>query len=268
MARLSRRERAKRRREFAYGSLILILIAMIATFLFYQFTHRSEGFDPETFCPFTGPKGHYVLLVDKTDPMTFTQKTALETLLKDLVERKIPEGYLISVFVMGEDYKEASKPLVEICNPGKGDGKSELTANIKQLKRQYNKKFITPLMQQMQAMVSSQSAKYSPIFEMLQMVSLQSFQRFPMEGERHLLLVSDLLHNTPELSLYKKLPSVEDFESSDYARRTFIELKNVQVDLYLLFNSPQFQTDSLMDFWEAYFEKTGANISSITPMPG
>jgi predicted nuclease of restriction endonuclease-like RecB superfamily len=169
---------------------------------------------------------------------------------------------------MGEDYKEASKPLVEICNPGKGDGKSELTANIKQLKRQYHKKFITPLMQQMQAMVSSQSAKYSPIFEMLQMVSLQSFQRFPMEGERHLLLVSDLLHNTPELSLYKKLPSVEDFESSDYARRTFIELKNVQVDLYLLFNSPQFQTDSLMDFWEAYFEKTGANISSITPMPG
>ena len=268
MPRLSRRERAKRRREFAYGSLILILIAMIETFLFYQFTHRSEGFDPETLCPVTGPKGHYVLLVDKTDPMTFTQKTALETLLKDLVERKIPEGYLISVFVMGEDYKEASKPLVEICNPGKGDGKSELTANIKQLKRQYNKKFITPLMQQMQAMVSSQSAKYSPIFEMLQMVSLQSFQRFPMEGERHLLLVSDLLHNTPELSLYKKLPSVEDFESSDYARRTFIELKNVQVDLYLLFNSPQFQTDSLMDFWEAYFEKTGANISSITPMPG
>jgi hypothetical protein len=268
MARLSRRERAKRRREFTYGTLILILIAMIASFLLYQFTHRSEGFDPETLCPVTGPKGHYVLLVDKTDPMTFTQKTALETLLKELVERKIPEGYLISVFVMGEDYKEASKPLVEICNPGKGNGKSELTTNLKQLKRQYNKKFITPLMQQMQAMVSNQSAKYSPIFEMLQMVSLQSFQRFPMDGERHLLIVSDLLHNTPELSLYKKLPSVEDFESSDYARRTFIELKDVKVDLYLLFNSPQFQTDSWMDFWEAYFEKTGATITSVTPMPG
>ncbi len=268
MARLSRRERAKRRRELIYGSLILVFIAMIASFLLYQFTHRSEGFDPETLCPETGPKGHYVLLVDKTDPMTFTQKTAMETLLKELVERKIPEGYLISVFVMGEDYRQTSKPLVEICNPGKGDGKSELTANLKQLKRQYNKKFINPLMQQMQSMVSTQSAKYSPIFEMLQMVSLQSFQRFPMQGERHLLLVSDLLHNTPELSLYKKLPNLEDFEASDYARRTFIDLKEVQVDLYLLFNSPQYQTDSLMEFWGAYFEKTGAKINSVTPMPG
>ena len=200
--------------------------------------------------------------------MTFTQKTAMETLLKELVERKIPEGYLISVFVMGEDYRQTSKPLVEICNPGKGDGKSELTANLKQLKRQYNKKFINPLMQQMQSMVSTQAAKYSPIFEMLQMVSLQSFQRFPMQGERHLLIVSDLLHNTPELSLYKKLPNLEDFEASDYARRTFIDLKDVQVDLYLLFNSPQYQTDSLMEFWEAYFEKTGAKINAVTPMPG
>jgi hypothetical protein len=62
-----------------------------------------------------------------------------------LVERKIPEGYLISVFVMGEDYKEASKPLVEICNPGKGDGKSELTANLRATQAPIQQKIHQPL---------------------------------------------------------------------------------------------------------------------------
>ena len=268
MARLSRRARAQKRREIILGVLILAVIAVIASVVTYQFTHRSAGFDPETLCPLTGPKGHYALLVDKTDPLSFTQRTALETLLQDLVERKIPEGYLVSVFVMGEDYKANAKPLVEICNPGTGEGKSELTANLKQLKRQYNKKFITPLMQQMQSMVSDQSGKYSPIFEMVQMVSLASFQRHPIEGERRLLIISDLLHNTPELSLYKKVPNIDDFLASDYGRRTYVNLKDVQIDLYLLFNTPQFQTEELTEFWQSFFTKTGATIASITPMPG
>jgi hypothetical protein len=268
MAKLSRRAKAQRRREILLGVSILALIAMIAAVVAYQFLHRSAGYDPETLCPLSGPKGHYALLVDKTDPLSFTQRTALETLLKDLVERKIPEGYLVSVFVLGEDYKLNAKPLVEICNPGTGQDKSELTANLKQLKRQYNKKFITPLMQQMQSMVSDQSGKYSPIFEMIQMVSLESFQRHPIEGERRLLIVSDLLHNTPELSLYKKVPILEDFLLSDYGRRTYVNLTNVQIDLYLLLNTPQYQSDELMQFWQGFFEKTGATIASTNSMPG
>ena len=123
-------------------------------------------------------------------------------------------------------------------------------------------------MQQMQSMVSDQSGKYSPIFEMVQMVSLASFQRHPIEGERRLLIISDLLHNTPELSLYKKVPNIEDFLASDYGRRTYVNLKDVQIDLYLLFNTPQFQTEELTEFWQSFFAKTGATIASITPMPG
>jgi hypothetical protein len=268
MARLSRRAQAQRRREIAIGLAILLVIGVIVSVVTYQFTHRSAGFDPDTLCPLAGPKGHYALLVDKTDPLTFTQRTALETLLGDLVERKIPEGYLVSVFVMGEDYKANAKPLVEICNPGTGEDKSELTANLKQLKRQYNKKFITPLMQQMQSMVSDQSGKYSPIFEMIQMVSLASFQRHAVKGEKRLLIISDLLHNTPELSLYRKVPNIEDFLSSDYGKRTYVNLQDVQIELYLLFNTPQYQSEELTEFWQSFFAKTGAIIASITPMPG
>ena len=243
---------------------MLVIVGLVG----YQLTHRSDGYDPETLCPLSGPKGHYVLLVDKTDPLSFTQKTALQTLFTDFVEHKVPQGNLISVFVVGEDYTLNAKPLVEICNPGTGEDKSELTANLKQLKRQYSKKFLNPLGEQFQAMTSDKSAKFSPILEMLQMVNLESYQRHPMDGERHLLIVSDMLHNTPGLSLYKNIPSIEDFQASNYGRKSYLELKGVDVELYLLVNSPQYQGDELMGFWRTYFESIGAKISKVVPMPG
>ena len=268
MARLSRRAKKQQNREIVFGLLIILTVAVIVALVGYQLTHRSDGYDPETLCPLSGPKGHYVLLVDKTDPLSFTQKTELQTLFADFVEHKVPQGNLVSVFVVGEDYTQNSKPLVEICNPGTGEDKSELTANLKQLRRQYSKKFITPLSQQFQSMISDKSSKYSPILEMLQMVNLESYKRHPIDGERHLLIVSDMLHNTPGLSLYKKIPSVEEFQTSTYGRKSYLELKEVDVELYLLINSPQYQGDELMEFWHSYFESVGAKISRIVPMPG
>jgi hypothetical protein len=268
MARLSRRAKKQQQREIVFGLLIIAAVLVIVGLVGYQLTHRSDGYDPETLCPLSGPKGHYVLLVDKTDPLSFTQKTALQTLFTDFVEHKVPQGNLISVFVVGEDYTLNAKPLVEICNPGTGEDKSELTANLKQLKRQYSKKFLNPLGEQFQAMTSDKSAKFSPILEMLQMVNLESYQRHPMDGERHLLIVSDMLHNTPGLSLYKNIPSIEDFQASNYGRKSYLELKGVDVELYLLVNSPQYQGDELMGFWRTYFESIGAKISKVVPMPG
>ena len=100
------------------------------------------------------------------------------------------------------------------------------------------------------------------------MVNLESYQRHPMDGERHLLIVSDMLHNTPGLSLYKNIPSIEDFQASNYGRKSYLELKGVDVELYLLVNSPQYQGDELMGFWHTYFESIGAKISKVVPMPG
>ena len=126
MARLSRRAKKQQRREIVFGLLIILTVVIIVSLVGYQLTHRSDGYDPETLCPLSGPKGHYVLLVDKTDPLSFTQKTALQTLFADFVEHKVPQGNLVSVFVVGEDYTLNSKPLVEICNPGTGEDKSEI----------------------------------------------------------------------------------------------------------------------------------------------
>ncbi|AJG25005.1 hypothetical protein RR42_s3429 [Cupriavidus basilensis] len=229
---------------------------------------RPKGLNPETMCPADGPVGHYVLLVDKTDPLNFTQKQAFSVILQELVEKRIPEGYLLSVFVLSEDFKETAAPLVELCNPGDGSGKSELTANQKRLKAQYRLKFIEPVLKQSESLVSTQPAKWSPIFEMLQLVGINAYHKYDVKGERRLIIMSDMLHNTPQFTMYKGPVDYAAFAASDYGKKAQLELSDVEVELHYLMNSPQLQTKRNLKFWEDYFAKAGARIVAVRPLEG
>lgn len=256
-------------KEILLGSIaIVVTLAVVIGVASYLFT-RPPPIDQASMCPAKGPLGHYVLLVDKTDPMNFVQKEAFTVTLRELVERRIPEGYLLSVFVLGEDFKENAKPLVELCNPGTGENKSELTENVRRLKRQYQERFLEPLLQQSEALLSHQPAKASPIFEMLQLVGINAFRKHDVKGERRLIVMSDMLHNTPsQFSMYKGVMDYRTFAESTYGKRIQLELRNVDVELHLLMNSPQLQTLRLTKFWEDYFNKAGARIVAVRPLEG
>lgn len=265
-----RRAKTKCRNEIIFGSLIIFLIILIMACVAYFVMTQEDEIDKMTLCPANGPKGHYVLLVDKTDPLTFLQKEAFEVTLKELVERKIPEGYLLSVFALGEDFKENAKPLVELCNPGRGDNKSEMNTNPKKLERQYQENFLKPLLKQSEQLLGKQSAETSPIFEMLQLVSINAFRTHDIKGERRLILMSDMLHNTPQFSMYKdkNLVDYAVFATSDYGRKTQLNLPEVEIELHYLMNTPQFQTKRNLKFWEDYFNKAGARIVIVNVLEG
>lgn len=265
-----RGRRAKRRdtQYIIYGVFFLVVaIVVAATAGLFVFTRESEP-DKVTLCPSKGPKGHYVLLVDKTDPMSFTQKQAFSVLLKEVVKKRLPQDYLLSVFVLGEDFKATAEPLVELCNPGSGENSSALTSNVDWIRRDYEEKFIKPLMQQAEALQGSQPAKASPIFEMLQLVAINGFKRSDVKGERRLLLVSDMLHNNSAFSMYRGIPTYSSFAETDYALRTRTDLQGVEVELYYLINTPQLQTRRNQKFWEEYFDKSGARLVEVFPLGG
>lgn len=272
MAQVSRHAKRQQKKqlksEIFWGSAALITAVGIAAAACYFLLNRPAGLDPETLCPARGPRGHYVLLVDMTDPLSFTQKLAFEVLLRDIVEKQTPAGYLLSVFAMGEDFRENAEPLVEICNPGTGEDKSEWTANLKQLRRLYNERFRDVLLNQALALQASQPAKASPIFEMLQMVAVNAFRRHDVEGERHLIVVSDMLHNTSLFSMYKGIVDYPVFAGSGYARKVQLDLSGVDVEIHYLINSPELQTRRNLKFWEDYFTGAGARIVAVRPLEG
>jgi len=268
MARASRRQAERARRDVLLGTLAFVAaLAIAGGAAFAYFSRPSDALDAQ-LCPAGGPKGHYVLLVDKTDPLTFTQKEAFQVRLRELVEKRTPAGYLLSVFVLGESFRENAKPLVELCNPGSGTDRSALTANLVHLRRQYDERFIAPLMNESDALQSTTPSKTSPIFEMLQLVGINAFQSHDVKGERRLIVMSDMLHNTPQYSMYRGSPDFAAFARTDYGLKTQAQLPGVEVELDVLMNTPALQTRRNLKFWEDWFGKAGARIVLVDPLEG
>ena len=268
MATLGKRAKKRRRDEIVLvGAISLIILAVIAGVAYHYIT-RPKGLNSETLCPVDGPQGHYVLLIDKTDPLNFTQKQAFSIILKELIEKRVPEGYLVSVFALGEDFKENATPLVELCNPGDGSNKSEFDANPKKLNALYHLKFADPIVKLSESLVATQPAKWSPIFEMLQLVGINGYRKQDVRGERRLIVMSDMLQNMPKFTMYQGSVDYADFAVSDYGKKSQPELTDVSVELHYLMNSPQVQTKRNLKFWEEYFSKAGARIVAVRPLEG
>ena len=264
----SRAARKRHSKNLAIGIAALVFFLSTLAGVAYYLLTREPGLDRQTLCPKGGPIAHTVLLVDKTDPLNFSQKQAFLRLLEELVDRRIAPGELVSVFVLGEDFRDGAKPLVEICNPGSGEGKSALTSNITKLNAQYRERFREPLLKQADALISTRPAKSSPIIEMLQLVSINGFRKHAVKGTRRLIIVSDMLHNTPQYSMYQGIPHFDAYASTEYARKMRMELGGVQVELHHVLNYPKLQTPRQLEFWEAFFSRSGARIISVRPMEG
>ena len=267
MGKRGRRAKQRRTMELLFGTLAFLAVAAIIGGVAYYLNTRPKELTPN-MCPADGPIAHYVLLVDKTDPLNFTQKQAFSVLLSELVEKRVPESALLSVFVLGEDFKDNAEPIVELCNPGNGSGKSELTSNLKRLRKQYEERFVGPLLRQSDTLLAAQSSKFSPIFEMLQLVGINAFRKHDVKGERRLIVISDMLQNTPQFSMYKGDADFRGFAESNYAKKTQLELRDVEVELHYLMNTPQLQTKRNLKFWEDYFSKTGGRIVAVRPLEG
>ncbi len=251
--------------------IILVVIALSAATLYSLMT--KESLNSETLCPTTGPKGHYVILIDNTSPFPYTQKASLSQGLKNIVRNELPEGYLLSVFLLGEDVTKNDKPLFERCSPGQWGNKSQLTSNKKFVERDFYEKFSKPLDEVVKKISLEEHSKKSPVFEMLQLVGINGFEHSDVIGEKKLIIYSDMLANTQEFSMYKEhIPSYENFSKVPYAQRALAPgLKDVSVSLNLISDQQQSgksQKTRLISFWEKYFDASGASIESVQFLEG
>lgn len=266
--RQSKAARNRQIKDVAFGVLALLFFAIaVAGAVFYAIS-RESSLDRTTLCPGSGPTGHIVLLVDKTDPLNFTQKQAFLRLLEDLVDRRVSAGQLVSVYVLGENYRDAAVPVVEVCNPGRGEGKSELTANMRKLKAQFDERFREPLLKQADILIASTPTQTSPILETVQLIAINGFRKHAVNGPRRLIIVSDMMHNTAPYSMYQGVYDYPLFKSSDYGRKMQTELAGVEVELHYVLHSPKLQTRRQLKFWEDYFSSSGARVVAVKAMEG
>lgn len=267
MRRKSKLAQQRARTHILLGIGFIISLAIVISGVIWWMGQRPQPLDPLTLCPSKGPLGHQVLLVDRTDPFNQAQKAAFDNLTKDIVEQ-LPVGYMLSVFVLGDDFKVETKPLIELCNPGTGEDKSQLTQNTKALKNQYLNSFIQPLERVTTDLLTANPAKESPIIEMLQLVYLNSIQAHKTEGPVSLYILSDLMQFSPALDMYKTTPNFEKYNSTYTAKKLWVDFKGVDIHVVLLNNNIKNQSSSFMEFWNAYFKQANAKSVEISSLPG
>lgn len=270
MAKLGRYARKQRNTTIAWIVSVSLVIVVAIGAAIYMWFNTEPGLNRVTLCPADGPKGHFVLLVDKTDPLNFTQKQAFSVTLRDVIEKRTPPGYLLSVFVLGENFMANAEPLLELCNPGTGADKSAMTANLQKLRKQYEQKFVEPMLKQSEMLLSTTPAKTSPIFEMVQLVGINAFRKHDVKGERRLIILSDMLHNTSQFSMFRN-PAEYDYTSfaaTAYGKKMQVDLGGTDVELLYLLHSPQLQTRRNLNFWESYFKKSDARVVAVQTLEG
>lgn len=246
-------------------SLIFIIIAPLVAGYLYLSQSKT---DKNTLCPDSGPTGHIVVLIDNTDPYSFIQHEAFTNSLKVLAKETVKKGELLSIYNLNESFEKNAKPIFEKCNPGTPKEESELTSNLKKVETRFNQNFYEPIQSIALSLTSKVPSTQSPIFEMLQLASINSFQKQKTNGEKTLIIFSDMLHNTDEFSMFKPIPEFDEFLKTAYGQRTQTDFQNINVHINYLMNYPKLQTRKQLHFWEKYFEKMGGKITKVTPMEG
>lgn len=251
--------------------LILLVIAVVLAvgFAFWRVTSDRKALDDTTLCP-PDPVSLTVLLVDVTDPMTIPQRQDFMNQLAKL-KNSIPRyGKLVVVKV---DSTEANllAPVIVRCNPGTAADVSDLTGNPAALQRRWQTEFEEPLQTAFEQLAQTSGADRSPILESIQSVALTELQRPGMESKpRRLVLVSDLLQHTKDISLYRSVPDAAQLLRSTAFRRVRTDLRGIDVELWMLERGDAAATQprALADLWDQMLSEQGANVVRVYNVSG
>ena len=264
--------------------IVLLLVAVGAGIFWFKHT-QPEPLDAVTNCPRIDgkihPTGILTILVDETDPLTELQEETFRIKLNNLIS-SVPDGTMVSIYAMKAESNDKHGSLINLCKPADGSKASELTENKKLMKQRYVKNFLRPMNKVLSSLLKvEQPSKESLLMEQLQFVA-NNFDRWQTDGEKQLVIFSDMLQNkNPKssgknkkgkatdkaFSMYSQnYPTYKEFSKTMYARQLKLSIPDVQVELYYFINNPQFQNNKNVKFWEEYFAAAGAQVVKVEPI--
>ncbi|MGO4173683.1 hypothetical protein [Bosea sp. TAF32] len=191
-------------------AIVASLLAGVALVGFFAAPSLLRGppRDQETLCPKTGPVGHTLILVDKTDPWSEVQAGRLKKLVKQIGD-ELPAERMLSIYVFNDVFEPGFPALISLCNPGKTA--SELIGNPRREYVKWVEKFGRPLDDALTVLTQPAKGNQSPIVEAIGDVVSRRENRVP-NGDRSLVLVSDMLQNSGQFTVFGNAAGARDPE--------------------------------------------------------
>lgn len=252
----------------------LIVIGAVIWYFAYKYINPTIEIGKIDNCPIDSEliTGHSIFLIDSTDKISFRQEDAIEVDFLNRV-KNLPEYHRVSLFALTNDLETSRKPVISLCTPRKFDKSrdNEFTTSKAYFDNLFIKRFNEPLKLKLSELINSEPAANSPIFEMLQLIKIDGFDRLSNgnQSPNNLIIYSDMLHNTKHFSHFQATStSYEKFITTSYGQQVSPNLRGISISINLLMNNPNMQTNQLIQFWRELVKDRGGRIDSINHYPG
>ena len=255
-------------KTIAGGAMIAGVTVILLVFVLLK--PPSVERDPKTLCRSEGPSAITAILLDRTDSFMPTTKSDLETRIWNLLD-KIEENHEISLFAVDPTHGGSLDPIIKVCSPGDPENVDHLTQSEAIIRRNWQQKFRAPLEEELRKLLTNKEAKSSPIMESVQSVAIKHFQSTKRRDvPRRLIIVSDLLQNSDAISFYKNQPDFERFHGSPQARWLNPDLRDVEIELWLIQRKQRQQGDgeAVLQFFRSWLAEHGAEVRASVRTSG
>jgi hypothetical protein len=254
----------------AGGALIVAVLAAIAVIFYVDVTEpRAPTLVKDTLCPVDGPRGTTVVLIDASDDLPEIGKREVTRLLLDIAE-SLPAYYRLELRTL-DSAVPAGHVLFSKCNPGDGANLSELTANPQLARKRWKDGFQGPVDAALERSLSSARAVASPIMSTIQQIAVDRFTGHAADNQpKALIIVSDMIENTPDYSQYSGDLSFDRFRrSKGYAKyRTDLEQADVTIHYVQRQTRRPLDATDLMRFWLEWVKDNNGHFDQAIRLQG
>lgn len=263
----------KRRRRRKDGGAIGFVIAVVAVFamvgatggFFYWSYSRSQGpaIDESSLCPKEGTEAHLAILVDTTDPVSFTQLEAA----RQQIERKIAKAPVltrISFATVNPDADTRGGTFFSMCKPQSGEDASVLTQNPQMIEARFQNEFVRPVSDAVSALLRVPEADSSPIMESAKEFAARIPGFTVTENPRELVIMSDLVQHSDIFSFYRG-GDWASFAAAGGPARFGNAFEGASVTVLRIPRLPE-RAAIIDDFWVRYFDAQGFDDIRVTKL--
>lgn len=266
-----RAQRTKKKIIGGYALIAVVAVALVGAFAVQNMKRQdADQWDKETFCPKVGDIAITAVMIDQTDPLSAIQQASLRNELEKIRDQ-IPTHGRLEIYSVGNTVSDTLMPVFAMCSPGRGKDVSGLDANPKLVERRWKETFDERIEKELKKILNAPAAKESPLLESIQSISVTAFNKPESENAtRRFIVASDMIHYTPQFSLYQPPGDYDSLRETDYFRKMRADLQSVHVDM-LVFrrnSGAKIQNEEFYKFWDAFFTDQGATVKRVYPISG
>lgn len=246
----------------AIGACVVILVGVFAG---SQLLLSNSKVDETTLCHRQGPVNVTLILLDLTDPLNQTQQARLKTIIDNEIATSSTDT-MIALGVVSEDPARWGAMFAK-CKPATGEAANALYENPKLITAQYDREFLIPIRSKLESSLQGEVENQSPIMEAMQSLIASTPSFTQVEGQRKLVIVSDMLQHSDDLSFYRG-QGWEYFVQQDQDQRLARNLSSVVVEILKIprFGGNTPSQNIVDDFWVRYFDRQGSRVPSVSSL--